>query len=83
MNKRALGVLSTEEFEELVERAIDRRLEVWFTQLMDALIGLQEEEDTALNLEFADALRLSLEQARSGKGVDLGIFRSQITDEGF
>jgi hypothetical protein len=39
--ERALEMLSTEEFEELVERTIDRRLEVWLTQLMDALIGSQ------------------------------------------
>jgi hypothetical protein len=39
--ERALETLSTEEFEELVERTIDRRFEVWLTQLMDALIGSQ------------------------------------------
>ena len=39
--ERALETLSTEEFEELVERTIDKRFEVWFTQLMDALIGSQ------------------------------------------
>jgi hypothetical protein len=39
--ERALETLSTEEFEKLVERTIDRRLAVWFTQLTDALIGSQ------------------------------------------
>jgi hypothetical protein len=39
--ERALAALSAEEFEQLVERTIDRRLEVWLTQLMDALIGSQ------------------------------------------
>lgn len=36
--ERALGALSTEEFEALVERTIDKRLKVWLTQLMEALI---------------------------------------------
>ena len=58
--EKALGALSTEEFEELVERTIDRRLEVWLTQLMDAFIGWQE-EGTELRPEFAASLRHSLE----------------------
>jgi hypothetical protein len=76
--ERALGVLSAEEFEELIERTIDRRLEVWLTQLMDALIGWQAEDSTELEPEFAASLRRSLEQARSGEGVDLQTFREQI-----
>lgn len=74
----ALGTLSTEEFEELVEHAIDRRLEVWLTQLTDALMGLQDEENADLRSEFAASLRRSLEQARSGEGIDLQTFREQI-----
>lgn len=74
-----LGTLSAEEFEGLVERTIDRRLEVWLTQLMDALIDSEEEEESAdLHPEFAASLRRSLEQARSGEGVDLQTFREQI-----
>ena len=42
--ERALETLSTGEFEKLVERTIDSRLEVWLTQLMDALLGSEEEE---------------------------------------
>ncbi len=118
--KRALAALSAEEFEQLVERTIDRRLEVWLTQLMDALIDSQTtnedtlerfigmwadftpEEDrvfqtileertsyfasreielgrgTELQPEFAASLRQSLEQARSGEGIDLTTFREQI-----
>lgn len=76
--ERALGTLSTEEFEGLVERAVDRRLEVWLTQLMDALIGWEEEESAELRPEFAASLRRSLEQARSGEGVNLQTFREQI-----
>ena len=76
--ERALGALSAEEFEELIERTIDRRLEVWLTQLMDALIGLPQEESAELQPEFASSLRRSLDQARSGEGIDLGTFRKQI-----
>ncbi len=118
--EKALGALSAEELEGLVERTIDRRLEVWLTQLLDALIDSQTtdednleqfigmwadftpEEDrvfktileervsyfagreielgrgTELQPEFAASLRQSLEQARSGEGVDLTTFREQI-----
>jgi hypothetical protein len=48
--------LTVEEFEGLVERTIDRRLEVWLTQVVDALAGLQEEEGTELRPEFAASL---------------------------
>ena len=70
--------LPTKEIEELVERAVDRRLEVWLVQLVDALMGLQEEESAELRPEFAASLRRALEQARSGKGIDLKTFRTQI-----
>jgi len=73
-----LGTLSAKEFEQLVERTIDRRFEVWLTQLTDALIGLPEEETAELQPEFAASLKRSLEQARSGEGIDLKTFREQI-----
>jgi uncharacterized protein YbjT (DUF2867 family) len=76
--EKVLGALSTEEFEELVRRTIDRRLEVWLTQLMDALIGLQEDRSAGLQPEFAASLRRSLEQAHLGEGIDLTTFREQI-----
>ena len=69
--------LSKQEFKELVERTIDRRMEVWLVQLTDALIGTSEEE-LSLQPEFAAALRRSLEQARSGEGMDLDTFRKQL-----
>lgn len=123
--ERALATLSSEEFEELIERTIDRRLEAWLTQLMDALTGWQTtdednlerfigmwadftpEEDrvfqtileerasyfsgreielgkgTELQPEFAASLRQSLEQARSGEGIDLRSFRDQIGRVGY
>ena len=77
--EKTLGALSTKEFEELVERTIDRRLEVWLTQLTDVWIDLEEEESAELRPEFAASLRRALEQARSGEGIDLKSFRDQIS----
>jgi len=76
--EKTLGALSAKEFEELVERTIDRRLEVWLTQLADAWIGWQEEESAELQPEFAASLKRALEQARSGEGIDLKSFRDQM-----
>ena len=76
--EKTLGALSTKEFEELVEHTIDRRLEVWLTQLTDVWIDLEEEESAELRPEFAASLRRALEQARSGEGIDLKSFRDQI-----
>ena len=76
--EKTLGALSAKEFEELVERTIDRHLEVWLTQLADALIGWQEEESAELQPEFAASLKRALEQARSGEGIDLKSFRDQM-----
>jgi hypothetical protein len=76
--ERTLGALSAQEFEELVERTIDRRLEVWFIQLTDALIGWQEDESAELRPDFAASLRRSLEQARLGESIDLETLRRQI-----
>ena len=76
--EKTLVEMSAREFEELVERTIDRRINVWFTQLMDALTGSQEEEGAELQNEFAASLRRALEQARSGEGIDLKTFRDQI-----
>jgi hypothetical protein len=75
--EKTLVELSAKEFEELVERTIDRRINVWFTQLMDALMGSQEEEGAELQHEFAASLRRALEQARSEEGIDLNTFRDQ------
>lgn len=75
--EKALADLSTREFEELVERTIDERLEVWLTQLVDAWTGL-EEEDEKLQAEFAASLKQALKQATLGEGVELQTFREQL-----
>jgi hypothetical protein len=77
--QKAIGELSTAELERLIEHTIDRRLEVWLTQLADALLSLEDGEEVAeLRPEFAASLRRSLEQARSGDVLDLKTFREQI-----
>lgn len=73
-----LGELTAEEFEELVERTIDRRFEVWLTQLTDALWGLGDENGDELRADFAASLRRSLEQANAGEGVTLDAFRREL-----
>ena len=76
MNK-TLDQLSTNEFETLVERAVDRRLEVWMTQLMDALTSIDEPAGE-MNPEFAASLRKAIKQSEAGEGMDLKSFRKEI-----
>jgi len=61
---RTLAELTVKEFQELVERTVDRRFEVWLTQLMDSFEGVSDENDDEFRPEFAASLRRSLEQAR-------------------
>ena len=75
----ALAELSAEQFEQLIERAIDRRFEVWLGQLLDALDGDGEEDSAKLRPEFAQSLKKSIEQAHHGEGLDLRTFREQLT----
>jgi hypothetical protein len=74
----ALKDLSTEQLEQLIERTIDRRLQVWLEQLLDALTEIDEEDKAVLRPEFAESLRRSIAQARAGEGIDLQSFREQI-----
>jgi hypothetical protein len=69
--------LSTEQVEQLIERTVDRRLQVWLEQVLDALTASDDEEDTRLRPEFAESLRRALAQARAGDGIDLKTFREQ------
>ena len=73
-----IGDLSPEEFEAHVERVVDRRLAVWYRQLLDALSGSDDEEEADLRPEFAVSLRRALQQAQNGEGIDLQTFRAQI-----
>ena len=76
MNK-TLSQLSTDEFETLVERAVDRRLEVWMTQLMDALTSI-DEPVSEFRPEFTKSLRESIKQYEAGEGTDLKSFRDHL-----
>ncbi len=76
MNK-TINQLSANEFETLVERVVDKRLEVWMTQLMDALTNI-DEPASELRPEFADSLRKAIKQSQAGEGLDLKSFRDEI-----
>jgi hypothetical protein len=76
--EESVADLTTEQLESLIERAIDRRMEVWLTQLLDALYTNLDESEEAFHPEFAAALHRSLEQARAGNVRDLGDFRAQL-----
>ena len=76
MNK-TVNQLSTNEFETLVERVVDKRLEVWMTQLMDALTSI-DEPASERRPEFADSLRKAIKQSQAGEGMDLKSFRDEI-----
>lgn len=76
--RTTLKDLSTEQVEQLIERTIDRRLQVWLEQVLDALTVSDDEDEAALRAEFAESLRRSLAQARAGEGTDLKTFREQI-----
>ena len=69
--------LSAEQIEQLIERTIDRRLQVWLEQVLDALTTSDDEDDATLRPEFAESLRRALTQARAGEGIDLKAFREQ------
>ena len=76
MNK-TVNQLSTNEFETLVERAVDKRLEVWMTQLMDALTSI-DEPASELRPEFAKSLRKAINQSHASEGMDLKSFRDEM-----
>jgi len=65
--------LSPDQFEQLIERTIDRRLQVWLEQVLDALTVLDDEDKAVLRPEFAASLRRSIAQAHAGEGMGLKI----------
>lgn len=73
-----LKELSVEQVEQLIEHTIDRRLQVWLEQILDALTVSDEEEKAELRPEFAESLRRSLMQAHAGDALDLETFREKI-----
>jgi len=71
--------LSAEQVEQLIERTIDRRLQVWLEQVLDALTASDDEDDAKLRPEFAESLHRALAQATAGEGIDLKTFREKIS----
>lgn len=70
--------LSTAEFERIVEQTIDRRMQVWLTQILDAISEMEDEKNSELQTEFAESLRRSIKQADAKQGVSLSALRNQL-----
>lgn len=77
---KALAEMTDEELEAVVQRAVDERLQVWLTQLMDALSGTTDEDRAHFKPDFAESLRRSIDQASAGELTDLESFRQSIGD---
>jgi hypothetical protein len=77
---KTISTMSPQEFEILVENIIDRRMEVWLTQVVDALGQIKEEETAEFTPEFTAALTHSIEQARTGNIMTLNDFRDRLKD---
>jgi hypothetical protein len=75
---KSLGEMTAQEFEELVGRVVDRRMQIWLDQFMDDLRGLDDEDQAEIRPEFAAGLRRAIEQARRGEVMDLDTFREQL-----
>ncbi|HIE55640.1 MAG TPA: hypothetical protein EYP90_10735 [Chromatiaceae bacterium] len=77
---KTISTMSPQEFETMVEQAIDRRMQVWLTQLFDALGGFKEEDNAPLQPDFTVALERSIEQARAGNVIDINDFRKSLAN---
>jgi len=75
---KALAEMTAAEFEALVEKTVDGRLNVWLTQLMDALTGSDEEDRAEFRAEFAESLRRSMDQAEAGEVISLESLRQSL-----
>lgn len=74
---KSIAEMSAQDLEDLVDRLVQRRIEVLYVQLMGAL-GLDDEDDLELKPEFAEGLRRAIEQARAGDVIDLETARQQL-----
>lgn len=66
--------LSTHELEDLIGNVIDRRMQVWLTQLLDAVGEQQEEDQAEMRPEFKASLEQAAQQAKSGDITPLSDF---------
>ena len=74
---KTIAEMSVQDLEELVDRLVQRRIEVLYVQLISAL-GLDDEDDLEFKPEFAEGLRRAIEQARAGDVIDLETARRQL-----
>lgn len=75
-----ISELSPQDLEELITNAIDRRMQVWLVQLLDAVGSHQEEEQAEFNYEFEASLQQAFQQAESDNLTSLKDFRRQLLD---
>ena len=73
--------LSPHELESLITDVIDRRMNVWLTQLLDAIGERQEEDDAEMLPAFEASLRKAIQQADEGDVVSLDEFLTQLDSE--
>jgi hypothetical protein len=73
--------LSPHELENLITDVIDRRMNVWLTQLLDAIGERQEEDDAEMLPAFEASLRKAIQQADEGDVVSLDEFLTQLDSE--
>lgn len=76
-----IAELSPQDLEELITNAIDRRMQVWLTQLLDAVGSYQEEEQAEMLPEFENSLQQAIDQANAPGLTSLSDFRRQLLDE--
>lgn len=67
-----------EQVEKLIEQTVDRRLQIWLDQVLDALAAQDSESDDDFRPEFAEALRRSLAQADANEDTSLASFRKAL-----
>jgi len=75
--QKTIATLTPQEFTEIIEHTIDKRLEVWLTQVLDALMESTEEREADFRPEFAASLTRAQQQAEAGETIDLETFRKQ------
>lgn len=69
MMEKTISSMSSREFESLIGQVIDRRMEVWLTQLLDAIGDTKEEDEAEFQPQFLESLARSRQQSASGATV--------------
>ena len=70
--------LSPHELESLITDVIDRRMNVWLKQLLDAIGERQDEDDAEMLPAFEASLQKAIQQADEGDVVSLDKFLEQL-----